>query len=142
MEPGVQPYFTSIFESLGHRSRTAFDGQQVKEIMKREPGTWEFVVIDLDTIGDTALSLIEQLLRASSELCLIGIAASAREWADRLPMSMRLEVVDKPVGVWTIESALQRLRVRPDDRGNGLTEEAKPQAQSNGVPQGAFSSDT
>jgi PAS domain S-box-containing protein len=142
MEPGVQPYFTSIFESLGHRSRTAFDGQQVKEIMKREPGTWEFVVIDLDTIGDTALSLIEQLLRASSELCLIGIAASAREWAERLPMSTRLEVVDKPVGVWTIESALQRLRVRPDDRGNGLTEEAEPQAQSNGVPQGAFSSDT
>jgi len=114
MESGIQPYFSSIFESLGYRSRSAFDGIQIKEILKKEQGIWGFVAIDLDTIGDHSPELLTQLLADTSELSIIGVASSTRSWAERLPVSTRIELIDKPVGVWAVDAALQRLRVRPD----------------------------
>ncbi len=119
METGTQPYFSSVFESLGYRSRSAFDGVQAMEILRREPAGWGFIALDLDAVGEAAADLCSQLLQRFPELCLVGIGAVAREWLDRLPHSDRLEVVDKPVGVWAIESAMQRLRVRPSESQRG-----------------------
>jgi hypothetical protein len=114
MESGTQPYFSSIFESLGYRSRSAFDGIQITDILKKEQGMWGFVAIDLDTIGDNSPELVTQLLSHTSELSIIGVASSTRAWVELLPVTSRIELIDKPVGVWAVEAALQRLRVRPD----------------------------
>lgn len=114
MESGTQPYFSSIFESLGYRSRSAFDGIQITEVLKKEQGMWGFVAIDLDTIGDNSPELVTQLLSHTSELSIIGVASSTRAWVELLPATPRIELIDKPVGVWAVEAALQRLRVRPD----------------------------
>ena len=73
------------------------------------------MVLDLDNLGEGAVKLATQLLNDFSELAILGVGSPAREWIERMPASQRIEVVDKPVGVWTIESALQRLRARPEE---------------------------
>ncbi len=114
METGIQPYFASLFDSLGCRARVAYDGYQVREMLKRESATYGFVAVDLDTLGDVGASLCSELLNEYPELCIIGIAGSIREWVSAIQPSSRIEFVDKPVGVWAVETALQRLRVRID----------------------------
>ncbi len=114
METGVQPYFASLFDSLGCRARVAYDGHQVREMLKREVMTYGFVAVDLDTLGEVGASLCSELLREYPELCIIGIAGSIRQWTATIEPSSRIEFVDKPVGVWAVETALQRLRVRID----------------------------
>ena len=115
VESGVQPFFNAVFESLGYRSRGAFDAVQILEILKQDSARWGFVVLDLDNLGEGAVKLATQLLNDFSELAILGVGSPAREWIERMPASQRIEVVDKPVGVWTIESALQRLRARPEE---------------------------
>ncbi len=114
METGVQPYFASLFDSLGCRARAAYDGHQVREILKRESSAYGFVAVDLDTIGGSAARLCSELLEENPELCILGIASSIPEWVGSVEPSSRIEYVDKPVGVWAVETALQRLRVRID----------------------------
>ena len=112
MEVGVQPYFASLFDSLGCRARAAYDAHQVREILRREPESYSFVAVDFDTVGEAAPSMCSELMASHPDVCILGIAASSRDWAGRIEGSTRLEMVDKPVGVWAVESALQRLRVR------------------------------
>lgn len=112
METGVQSYLSSLFDSLACRARGAYDGQQVREILKREPNGYSFVAADLDMLGDAGAALCSELLVEHPDLCILGIAGSSLDWSGKIEPSSRFEFVDKPVGVWAVESALQRLRVR------------------------------
>jgi CheY-like chemotaxis protein len=114
-EGGVQPFVSSIFESLGYRSRGVFDLQQAIEVVRQDPHRWEFVVLDLEGLGDDGRSACTQLLSAYPDICIIACSASTREWAEALPVTTRVEVVDKPLSVWSVEVALQRLSARPSE---------------------------
>jgi hypothetical protein len=109
----VQPFVSSIFESLGYRSRCVFDLQQAIEVLSHDNERWGFVVVDIEGLGDLAESVCTQLLTNYAELCLIACTSSVREWSEKLRPAYRVEVVDKPLGVWSVELALQRLTTLP-----------------------------
>ena len=115
VESGVQPFVSSVFESLGYRSRGVFDYIQALDVLKNEPETWGYVLIDIDLMSDSAVTVCTQLLDAFPELCIVATSASPKEWSERLPASIRLEMVEKPFGVWSIDSALGRLAIRMKD---------------------------
>ena len=123
VEPGVQTYLISLFESLGCKARFVYDLRQAQEVLQREPDVWRFVALDLDTMADSASGACTKLLGESSELCIVGLAAVTRDWFGRLPRSTRIELIDKPVGVWAAQSALDRLRVRPERAGHDQLDE-------------------
>ncbi len=123
VEPGVQTYLTSLFESLGCKARFVYDLRQAQEVLQREPDVWRFVAVDLDTMADSASGACAKLLGESSELCIVGLAAVTRDWTGRLPRSTRIELIDKPVGVWAAQSALDRLRVRPERAGHDQSDQ-------------------
>ncbi len=115
LEGGVHPFVSSIFESLGYRSRGVYDLQQAIEVLKQDHQRWGFVVLDLETLGDSAAHVCEQLLSTFADLCIIASSASTREWVEVLPATSRIELLDKPLSVWSIEVALQRMSARPSE---------------------------
>jgi signal transduction histidine kinase len=108
-EPGVKPYVTSIVESLGYRSRTAYDKRQVEEILTEEPGKWSLIIVDLDTGGHSIIEECEKLLSQFPDLYIVG-ASSTREVTLSKALSQgRLVVLEKPLSVWNVERSLKRL---------------------------------
>jgi PAS domain S-box-containing protein len=112
VEGGVQPFVSSVFESLGYRSRSVFDALQATEVLKNEGDAWNVILLDVDTSPDTAIGDCDRFLAASPDLCVIATSTNAKEWIERLPSSPRIETIEKPFGVWGMESALARLQSR------------------------------
>jgi len=109
LEGAVLPFVSSIFESLGYRSRGVFDLQQALEVIRHDAQRWEFAVLDLEGMGDKAPQACTQLLAASADMSIIACVGSIRELGGTLPSSSRVEIVEKPLNVWSVETALQRL---------------------------------
>lgn len=109
LEPGAQPFVGSVFESLGYRSRSAFDVAQVSDLISRDPSKWGFLLIDADTVSDEVLKSSSQLLARFEELRILVMSASGRGQRGALPQSPRVAAVDKPLGVWNVEAVFQRL---------------------------------
>lgn len=109
LEPGAQPFVGSIFESLGYRSRSAFDVAQVSDLIARDPVKWGYLLIDADTLSDEALKGCSQMLTRFSDLRVLVMSANGRAHNSNLAQSNRVAAVDKPLGVWNVESVLQRL---------------------------------
>jgi PAS domain S-box-containing protein len=112
LEAGVYPFVSSIFESLGYRSRGVFDLHQAIEVMRQDSSRWDFVVIDLEGFGGDAAASCRQLLSTFPDITIVACSASTREWAEALPATSRMEIIDKPLSVWSVEVALQRLSSR------------------------------
>ncbi len=115
LEGGVHPFVSSIFESLGYRSRGVYDLQQAIEVLQQDKERWGFVVLDLEGLGEAAPATCKQLLSTFADLGIIACSASSREWIEALPPTSRIEVVDKPLSVWSVEIALQRMSARPSE---------------------------
>lgn len=109
LEPGAQPFVGSVFESLGYRSRSAFDVAQVSDLISRDPSKWGFLLIDADTVSDEVLKSSSQLLSRFEDLRILVMSATGRGQRAALPQSPRVAAVDKPLGVWNVEAVLQRL---------------------------------
>ena len=109
LEPGAQPFVGSVFESLGYRSRSAFDVAQVSDLISRDPNKWGFLLIDADTVSDEILKSSSQLLSRFEDLRILVMSATGRGQRAALPQSPRVAAVDKPLGVWNVEAVLQRL---------------------------------
>jgi hypothetical protein len=112
VEGGVQPFVSSVFESLGYRSRSVFDALQATEVLKNEGDAWNVILLDVDTSPDTAIGDCGSFLAASPHLCILATSTNSKEWTERLPSSPRIETIEKPFGVWGMESALTRLYSR------------------------------
>jgi signal transduction histidine kinase len=111
-DQGVKPFVTSIFDSLGLSSRSAYDLRQLSDLITEEPDRWSYVVVDLDALPRSEIDTLAKLLATAPELSVVGAASNPKEWIDIVPRLGRLEVVEKPLGVWSVERALSRLKVR------------------------------
>ena len=111
METGVQPFVSSILESLGYRSKGVFDARHVADTIKKEPGIWRMVMVDVDGLGPDSIGVCTQLLSNFSDLSitLVGASMSGRNGLESIPAG-RIKFVEKPLSVWSVESALQGLR--------------------------------
>jgi hypothetical protein len=109
LESGAQPFVGSIFESLGYRSRSAFDVAQVSDLISRDPVKWGYLLVDADTLSDEALKGCSQLLTRFAQLRMLVMSANGRADRPSLAQSARVAAVDKPLGVWNVEAVLQRL---------------------------------
>jgi PAS domain S-box-containing protein len=111
-ESGVKPFVTSIFDSFGFSARSAYDVHQLSELIDEEPERWSYLVADLDAFSPKEVEIFTQLLAANPELSIIGAASNPKEWGSLVAQVGRLEVVEKPLGVWSVERAISRLRMR------------------------------
>lgn len=109
LEPGSQPFVSSVFESLGYRSRSAFDVAQVSELLSKDRKRWGILLVDADTLSDEALKGCSQLLDTFSDLRILVMSGAARSTNGLLGESSRVATVEKPLGVWSLEGVLQRL---------------------------------
>jgi PAS domain S-box-containing protein len=110
-DAGVKPYVSSIVESLGHRSRSAYDLRQLEDLLAEQLHKWPVVIVDLDSGGASTVNDCEKLLGQYGELSIIGATASRDDDSVRGVQSERLVVLEKPLSVWSVERALKRLSV-------------------------------
>jgi PAS domain S-box-containing protein len=115
-EQGVKPFVTSILDSLGLSSRSAYDVRQLWELVEEHPGRWSYIVVDLDAISRAEIDALTKLLAEISELSVVGAASAPKEWSELVARLGRLEVVEKPIGVWSVERAIGRLKMRAAQR--------------------------
>jgi ActR/RegA family two-component response regulator len=87
-----------------------FDVQQALEVVRHDTQRWEFAVLDVEGMGDRAQQVCAQLLTTFADMSIIAIVGSSREPGDVLSVDPRIEIVEKPINVWSVETALQRLR--------------------------------
>lgn len=109
LEMGAQPFVTSLLESLGYRSRGVYDLKQAHDVLSREAQTWGYILVDTDTLGEPILDQCRQLMQRFSDIRLLVISGAPRDGAAP-PPSAREASLEKPLGVWSLEAALQRLK--------------------------------
>lgn len=108
LDMGSQPFVTSLLESLGYRSRSVYDLKQAHDVLAREPQTWGHLLVDTDTLGDQILDQCRQLMERFPDVRLLSMSGAPK---DRVvpPPSAREVSLEKPLGVWSLEAALQRV---------------------------------
>lgn len=112
MESGVQPFVSSVLESLGYASRGVFDLRQANEALSRDLGRWGVVMVDADGLGGQAVAVCTQLLANFADLRIVCVGSSL---GGRLGSPMeslrvpRVQFVEKPLSVWSVEAALHKL---------------------------------
>jgi PAS domain S-box-containing protein len=112
MESGVQPFVSSVLESLGYASRGVFDLRQTSDVLNREQGRWGVVMVDADGLGSQAVAVCTQLLADFTELRIVcvgsNIGGRAGSSMENLKVP-RVQFVEKPLSVWSVEAALHKL---------------------------------
>lgn len=120
MEIGVQPFLSSVLESLGYVSRGVYDARQAIDVLRREPECWRIVMVDVEGLGPNLVPVCTQLLNASADISIVcvggasAISIGAGSVLHGLPET-RVTFIDKPLSVWSVEASLHRLRVANDD---------------------------
>jgi nitrogen-specific signal transduction histidine kinase/CheY-like chemotaxis protein len=109
LETGSQPFVASLLESVGYRSNTVFDVAQAREVLGRDPSAWDCVFVDLDLAGRAALEDCKQLWERFPDIGIVALSATPRDVVAH-PLSAREGFLEKPLGVWSVESVLQRLK--------------------------------
>lgn len=109
LEMGAQPFVSSLLESLGYRSRSVYDLTQAREVLSREGHIWDFMLVDTDTLGEQIIGQCKQLMEKFSDVGLLAMSAAPRD-GTAPPPTVREAFLEKPLGVWSVESALQRLK--------------------------------
>jgi hypothetical protein len=112
LESGAQPFVSSLFESLGYRSRGVFDVGQAGDVLAKDGDKWGYLLIDADIVGDEGVKNCEQLLAKFPDICVLVMSASPFEGRGTLPGTSRVAYVEKPLGVWSVESVLKRFQTR------------------------------
>ena len=115
VETGSQPFMTSLLESVGYRSRSVFDIAQVRELLERDPSAWDCVFIDRDVVGEGALEDCKQLWELFPDIGIVTLSAAPRDVVAH-PLSAREGFLEKPLGVWSVEAVLKRLKGAPLSR--------------------------
>ena len=115
LETGAQPFVSSLLESVGYRSRTVFDVAQAQELLSRERSSWDFVFVDLDVVGEGVVENCRKLCRQFPDIGVVTLSGAPRDVVAH-PLSSREGFLEKPLGVWSVESVLQRLKVTPPQR--------------------------
>lgn len=110
LEPGVLPFASSVFSSLGCSSRSVFDGQQLLDILKREKEKWTTAALDFDRLGDESLPIVHAIREISPNAGVLGLTASPKEWSEKLGDTPRVQILEKPLGVWSVDAAFAALR--------------------------------
>lgn len=118
VESGVQPFVSSVLESIGYRSRGMFDVRQLTDMLRKEIGEWSVVLLDVDGLGPDALPTCTQLLSDFPELSIlcVGDPTSERpsEGVAQLN-SERVQFIEKPLSVWSVQAALHKLQSSNQD---------------------------
>lgn len=110
LESGAQPFVSSLFESLGYRSRGVFDVVQAGDVLTRDGDKWGYLLVDADILGDDGVKNCEQLLQKFPDVCVLVMSASPFEGRGALAPNSRVAYVEKPLGVWSVESLLKRFQ--------------------------------
>ena len=115
LESGSQPFVASLLESVGYGSKTVFDVVQARELLERDPSAWDCVFVDLDVAGRGALEDCKQLWERFPDMGIVALSAAPRD-AIAHPLSAHEGFLEKPLGVWSVESVLKRIKATPTSR--------------------------
>jgi hypothetical protein len=109
LETGSQPFIASLLESVGYRSRAVFDLHQAREVLERDSSNWNCVFVDLDVVGEGILEECKQLWERFPDIGIVTLSAAPRDVVAH-PISEREGALEKPLGVWSVQAVLQRLK--------------------------------
>jgi signal transduction histidine kinase/CheY-like chemotaxis protein len=115
VESGSQPFVASLLDSVGYRSRTVFDVAQARELLERDATAWDCVFVDLDVVGRETLDHCKQLWERFPDIGIVALSAAPRDGVAH-PLSAREGFLEKPLGVWSVESVLKRLKATSSSR--------------------------
>jgi hypothetical protein len=110
VETGAQPFVSSLLDSLGYRSRNVFDIAQASEVLSREGHRWGYALFDFDSFDKAIFEKITQLLAQFPDIGVLVVSSAPVDAVGPFDTSSRIAFLDKPLGVWSVESALNRLR--------------------------------
>jgi CheY-like chemotaxis protein len=115
VETGSQAFVSSLLESVGYRSRMVYDVAQARELLQRESSSWDCLFVDLDVVKGEILEDCKQLWGRFPDLGIVALRSAPRDGGAQ-PLAAREGFLEKPLGVWSVESVLQRLKATPKSR--------------------------
>lgn len=110
METGVQPFVSSVLESLGYASRGVFDARHAVDVLQKEPLRWGVVMVDSDGLGGQTVETCKQLLAKFSELSIVCVGTLGNgSLSSIFGDEARVHFVEKPLSVWSVEETLTKI---------------------------------
>lgn len=137
MESGVQPFVSSVLESLGYASRGVFDLRQTTDVIAREQGRWGVVMVDADGLGNQAVAVCTQLLSDFDDLRIVCVGSNINGRVGSPMESLkvpRVQFVEKPLSVWSVEAALHKLVSGEQGTSDDISRETPEHRLSGSMP--------
>jgi PAS domain S-box-containing protein len=118
VESGVQPFVSSALESLGCVARGVFDLRQARELIEREPSTWNIIMIDKEGLGSqesSACKDVASMCPSISVVCLCsqgfkGGQLTMGESDEGVVGAKGTYHIEKPITVWGLEKIINKIR--------------------------------
>lgn len=108
LESNVELAVKSTVESLGLRTLVVNDRDSLVALFRDEDRIVPLVVLDLDRIEGEAQSIISALHELRPRLTILCSTVDRSRWHNELAGIEGLEIVEKPIGVWTLSFHVRR----------------------------------
>jgi len=118
VESGVQPFVSSALESLGCVARGVFDLRQARELIEREPFTWNIIMIDKEGLGSQESSACNDVASMCPNISVVCLCSQGSKGA-QVAMGESEESsggakgsyhIEKPITVWGLEKIINKIR--------------------------------
>lgn len=113
VEATVERAVVSTIESLGMRAFVVRESRDLLEMVRDGEREVQLVVLDVDRIGAEIRGVITAIRRARDRIKILCSTTDRVRWSKDLATIPGVEVVEKPLGVWTLTFHVRRALKSP-----------------------------
>ncbi|MEZ4755107.1 MAG: GAF domain-containing protein [Bdellovibrionota bacterium] len=95
--------------SLGLKVYTIKKRQEALRRISENSDRIKLLVMDIDRAGSDPMTLIQGITRSYPKLKILAASVDDKRWTALFKSLANVEIVDKPIGVWAIHSAIKEL---------------------------------
>jgi DNA-binding NtrC family response regulator len=113
VESTVERAVVSTIESLGMRALVSRTPVELLDVVRNGEREVQLVVIDVDRVGSEIRNIITAIRRARDRIKILCSTTDRVRWSKDLATIPGVEVVEKPLGMWTLTFHVRRALKSP-----------------------------
>lgn len=111
LEDAVLVSVRSIVDSLGYHAFAAPRRGKALEVLRSYAGTMKLLMIDVDRSNSDALAFLRSVRREHATIPIVVSTFDHRQWSRALGEFSGIELVQKPLSVWALNSLMRKLLI-------------------------------
>ncbi|MCO6430211.1 MAG: GAF domain-containing protein [Deltaproteobacteria bacterium] len=132
LDDAISTAVRPILESVGLRSVATNRENRAMELLRRPSGKILAVLVDVDKSGYDMLPFLRSMRSEFSDMLILLYTRDPRRWARLLQGMQRVDVIEKPLGVWGIHALARRIASFKKMIGLGATVELQHVSKEDG----------